>query len=210
VDIVKGNMGWIEVIVGPMFSGKSEELIRRLRRAEIGRQRVQIFKPVIDQRYAKNGIVSHSGLEIASELVETGGEILDKVAPRTEVIGIDEAQFLGDAVVEACTKLADLGKRVIVAGLDTDFMGRPFEPMPHLLAVAEEITKLLAICMRCGNPAVHTQRLVASDELIVVGATGMYEARCRRCFEPFLAQQKIEQENRESSAAPSANAGTAP
>ncbi|MGD0965725.1 MAG: thymidine kinase [Candidatus Acidiferrales bacterium] len=193
MDIVKGNMGWIEVIVGPMFSGKSEELIRRLRRAEIGRQRVQIFKPVIDQRYAKNGIVSHSGLEIASELVHGGTEILEKVAPRTEVIGVDEAQFLGESIVDVCSRLAELGKRVIVTGLDTDFMGRPFEPMPRLLAVAEEITKLLAICMRCGNPAVHTQRLVASEELIVVGAGGMYEARCRRCFEPQLAQQKLEE-----------------
>jgi len=196
VDIVKGNMGWIEVIVGPMFSGKSEELIRRLRRAEYGKQRVQIFKPVIDQRYSKNGIVSHSGLEIASELISTGSEILDRVAPRTEVVGIDEAQFLGDSILDACSRLADLGKRVIVTGLDTDFMGRPFEPMPRLLAVAEEITKLLAICMRCGNPAVHTQRLVASEELIVVGATGMYEARCRRCFEPQLAHQKIEEQDR--------------
>lgn len=194
MDIVKGNMGWIEVIVGPMFSGKSEELIRRLRRAEIGKQRVQIFKPVIDQRYAKNGIVSHSGLEIPSELVHDGSEVLQKVTPRTEVVGIDEAQFLGENIVADCTRLADLGKRVIVTGLDTDFMGRPFEPMPRLLAVAEEITKLLAICMRCGNPAVHTQRLVASEELIVVGASGMYEARCRRCFEPQLAQQKIEEE----------------
>jgi thymidine kinase len=194
VDIVKGNMGWIEVVVGPMFSGKSEELIRRLRRAEIARQRVQIFKPVIDQRYAKNGIISHSGLEIASELVTSGEEVLSKVAARTEVVGIDEAQFLGETLVDSCVKLADLGKRVIVAGLDTDFMGRPFEPMPLLLAVAEEIHKLLAICVRCGNPAVHTQRLVASEELIVVGAGGMYEARCRRCFEPQLAQQKIEEE----------------
>jgi thymidine kinase len=196
VDIVKGNMGWIEVIVGPMFSGKSEELIRRLRRAEIGKQRVQIFKPVIDQRYSKNGIVSHSGLEIPSALVTTGAEILEKVAPRTEVVGIDEAQFLGEGIVVVCARLAELGKRVIVAGLDTDFMGRPFEPMPRLLAVAEEITKLLAICMQCGNPAVHTQRIVASEELIVVGASGMYEARCRRCFEPQLAQQKIEEQEK--------------
>src|SRR6202021_581109 len=161
--------------------------------AEIGKQRVQIFKPLIDQRYAKNGIVAHLGLEIASELVQTGSEILDKVQARTEVVGIDEAQFLGESVVESCVKLADLGKRVIVAGLDTDFMGRPFEPIPRLLAVAEEITKLLAICMRCGNPAVHTQRLVASEELIVVGAGGMYEARCRRCFEPQLAHEKIQE-----------------
>jgi thymidine kinase len=194
VDIVKGNMGWVEVIVGPMFSGKSEELIRRLRRAEIARQRVQIFKPVIDQRYSTNEIVSHSGLGIPSDLVQTAPDILQKVEPRTEVVGIDEAQFLGEGLVEVCTHLADMGKRVIVAGLDTDFMGRPFDPMPRLLAVAEEITKLLAICVRCGNPAVHTQRLVASEELIVVGAGGMYEARCRRCFEPQLATQKAEEE----------------
>jgi len=192
VDIVKGNMGWIEVVVGPMFSGKSEELIRRLRRAEIARQRVQIFKPAIDERYAANEIISHSGLGIPSDNVTKAGEIMEKVQPRTEVIGIDEAQFLGDEVVDVCTKLANLGKRVIVTGLDTDFRGRPFEPMPRLLAIAEEITKLLAICVRCGNPAVHTQRLVESEELVVVGATGMYEARCRRCFEPnpALAKEK--------------------
>jgi len=192
VDIVKGNMGWIEVIVGPMFSGKSEELIRRLKRAEIARQRVQIFKPLIDQRYAANGIVSHSGLDIGADNVGTAADVLSRVEPRTEVIGIDEAQFLGEGVVDVCTKLADMGKRVIVAGLDTDYLGRPFEPIPRLLAVAEEITKLLAICVRCGNPAVHTQRMVASEELIVVGAGGMYEARCRRCFEPQLAHEKVE------------------
>jgi len=194
VDIVKGNMGWIEVVVGPMFSGKSEELIRRLRRAEIARQRVQIFKPVIDQRYATNEIVSHSGLELSSELVKDAEEILTKVEPRTEVVGIDEGQFLGEGLVPVCTKLADLGKRVIVTGLDTDFLGRPFEPIPRLLAVAEEITKLLAICVQCGNPAVHTQRLVASEELIVVGAGGMYEARCRRCFDPQLSAEKAREE----------------
>ena len=192
VDIVKGNMGWSEVIVGPMFSGKSEELIRRLRRAEFARQRVQIFKPAIDQRYAANEIVSHSGLGIPSENVTKAAEILDKVESRTEVVGIDEAQFLGDELVEVCNKLADLGKRVIVTGLDTDYLGRPFEPMPKLLAISEEITKLLAICVRCGNPAVHTQRLVENEELVVVGASGIYEARCRRCFEPNLAQEKKE------------------
>lgn len=188
MDIVKGNMGWIEVVVGPMFSGKSEELIRRLRRAEIARQRVQIFKPAIDSRFAANEIVSHSGLGIPSDNVTKASEILEKLQPRTEVVGIDEAQFLGEEVLDVCTKLANLGKRVIVAGLDTDFRGRPFEPMPRLLAVAEEITKLLAICVRCGNPAVHTQRLVENDELIVVGASDAYEARCRRCFEPNPAQ----------------------
>jgi thymidine kinase len=167
-------------------------LIRRLRRAEIARQRVQIFKPAIDERYAANEITSHSGLGISSDNVTKASEIMDKLSPRTEVIGIDEAQFLGEEIVDVCTKLANLGKRVIVAGLDTDYRGRPFEPMPRLLAIAEEITKLLAICMRCGNPAVHTQRLVESEELIVVGAGGMYEARCRRCFEPnpALAQEK--------------------
>jgi thymidine kinase len=192
VDIVKGNMGWIEVVVGPMFSGKSEELIRRLRRAEIARQRVQIFKPAIDERYAANEIISHSGLGIPSDAISKASEIMEKLSARTEVVGIDEAQFLGEEILDVCTRLADLGKRVIVAGLDTDFRGRPFEPMPRLLAIAEEITKLLAICVRCGNPAVHTQRLVESEELIIVGATGMYEARCRRCFEPnpALAQQK--------------------
>ena len=192
MDIVKGNMGWIEVVVGPMFSGKSEELIRRLRRAEIARQRVQIFKPAIDERYAVNEIISHSGLGIPSDNVSKAEEIMGKVQPRTEVIGIDEAQFLGEGVVDACTQLANLGKRVIVAGLDTDYRGRPFEPMPRLLAVAEEITKLLAICVRCGNPAVHTQRLVESEDLVVVGGGGMYEARCRRCFEPnpALANEK--------------------
>lgn len=193
-------MGWIEVIVGPMFSGKSEELIRRLRRAEIARQRVQIFKPAIDQRYSANGIVSHSGLEIPSDLVRDGAAILNQVEARTEVVGIDEAQFLGESVVMSCMRLADLGKRVIVTGLDTDFMGRPFEPMPQLLVVAEEITKLLAICARCGNPAVHTQRLVASEDLIVVGAGGMYEARCRRCFEPLLASTKVAAEKEKGSA----------
>jgi thymidine kinase len=189
MDLVRGNMGWIEVIVGPMFSGKSEELIRRLRRAEIARKKVQIFKPNIDNRYSKSGIVSHSGLEIQSDPVKDADEIVGKINILTEVVGIDEGQFLGDNLVIVCQKLAEAGKRVIVSGLDMDYLGRPFEPMPRLLILAEEITKLLAICIRCGNPAVHTQRLVHSDELIVVGAKGMYEARCRRCFEPEVASR---------------------
>jgi thymidine kinase len=171
-----------------MFSGKSEELIRRLRRAEIARQRVQIFKPAIDQRYSEDHIVSHSELKIRSECVKDIHEFQAKLDIRTEVIGIDEAQFLGMEVVDVVIRLADMGKRVIIAGLDTDYLGRPFHPMPELLAIADEITKDLAICMRCGNPAKHTQRLVASEDLIVVGAAGMYEARCRRCFEPNLAK----------------------
>jgi thymidine kinase len=206
LDIVTGNMGWIEVIVGPMFSGKSEELIRRLKRAEIARQRVQIFKPQLDNRYSVTEIVSHSGLGIRSEIVKDAAEVLARVEARTEVIGIDEAQFLGEALVKVCNQLADAGKRVIVSGLDTDYLGRPFDPMPRLLAEAEEITKLLAICMRCGNPAAHTQRLVASDDLIVVGAGGMYEARCRRCFEPQLAHEKVEAEKAVKSIAAGASA----
>ena len=184
----KGNLGWIEVICGPMFSGKSEELIRRLRRAEIARQRVQIFKPGADQRYADDHIVSHSDLKIRSELVRDAVDFDGKLDPRTEVIGIDEAQFMGMGLVDSVVRLADLGKRILIAGLDTDYLGRPFHPIPELLAVADEITKTLAICMQCGNPAKHTQRLVASEDLIVVGASGTYEARCRRCFEPNLSK----------------------
>jgi thymidine kinase len=187
MNFAKGSIGWIEVVCGPMFSGKSEELIRRLRRAEIARQRVQIFKPQVDERYSANHIVSHSELKIRSESVKDAAELMSRVDLRTEIIGIDEAQFLGAEVIDAVVRLADMSKRVIIAGLDTDYLGRPFHPMPELLAVADEITKTLAICMQCGNPAKHTQRLVESEELVVVGAAGMYEARCRRCFEPNLA-----------------------
>ena len=186
MNFAKGSIGWIEVVCGPMFSGKSEELIRRLRRAEIARQRVQIFKPRIDERYSADHIVSHSELKIRSEAVKNPAELMARVDLRTEIIGIDEAQFLGPEVVDAVVRLADMSKRVIIAGLDTDYLGRPFHPMPELLAVADEITKTLAICMQCGNPAKHTQRLNSSEELVVEGATGMYEARCRRCFEPNL------------------------
>lgn len=189
MNIVKGNMGWIEVICGPMFSGKSEELIRLLKRAEIARQRVQIFKPIIDVRYSNDEIVSHSDLRIKSEVVNSADEIMDRVSPRTEVIGVDEANFMGPGLVDVATRLADLGKRVLIAGLDTDYLGRPFEPIPTLLALAEQITKTLAICVRCGNPAKFTQRLIASDDLIVVGATGMYESRCRRCFEAGVPKE---------------------
>ena len=190
MNFARSGIGWMEVICGPMFSGKSEELIRRLRRAEIARQRVQIFKPGIDQRFSDDHIVSHSDLKIRSENVQTGADVMARVDVRTEVIGIDEAQFLGMEIIDAALKLADMGKRIIIAGLDTDYLGRPFHPMPELLAVADEITKTLAICVQCGNPAKHTQRLVASEDLIVVGASGLYEARCRRCFEPNLARQE--------------------
>ncbi len=189
MDIVSGNLGWIEVICGPMFSGKSEELIRRLRRAKIARKRVQVFKPELDNRYSREEIVSHGDSRMKSEVVVSASEILGKLDWRTQVIGIDEANFMGEDVIEVAQQLADTGKQVLIAGLDTDFMGRPFRPIPDLLALAESITKTLAICMRCGNPAKHTQRLVESEDLIVVGAAGMYEARCRRCFEPGMPKQ---------------------
>jgi thymidine kinase len=190
MDVVRhpNNQGWIEVIVGSMFSGKSEELIRRLRRAQIARQNVQIFKPYVDTRYSHEHIVSHSEMRIPSVPVTTARELLAQVQPNTEVVGIDEGQFFDAELPAVCNALADQGKRVIVAGLDKDFLGKPFEPMPQLLAIAEYITKTLAICMVCGNPANHTQRLVPSGDRVLLGATGTYEARCRKCFDPHLAE----------------------
>jgi thymidine kinase len=189
MDVVRQpNHGWIEVIVGSMFSGKSEELIRRLRRAQIARQRVQIFKPLIDTRYAADHIVSHSDMRIASGAVSDSSQLLDQVEEATEVVGIDEGQFFDQGLPAVCTALADRGKRVIVAGLDQDYLGKPFDPMPQLLSIAEFITKTHAICMVCGNPANHTQRLVHSGDRVLVGATGLYEARCRRCFDPELTK----------------------
>jgi thymidine kinase len=182
--LVKTHLGWIEVICGSMFSGKSEELIRRLRRAIIAKQRVQIFKPVVDSRYSDEAIVSHSEMRLPSISVADSEELFRKVDHRTEVVGIDEAQFFDDGIVAVCERLADQGKRVVVAGLDKDYRGAPFGPIPRLMAVAEDVTKTLAICVRCGAPANNTQRLVESDELVVVGAQGVYEARCRRCYEP--------------------------
>jgi thymidine kinase len=189
MDVIRHqpNQGWIEVVVGSMFSGKSEELIRRLRRAQIARQKVQIFKPKIDTRYADEHIVSHSEMRILSVPVASSRELLEQVADDTEVVGIDEGQFFDLELPMICNTLADRGKRVIVAGLDQDYLGKPFEPMPQLLAIAEYITKTLAICMVCGNPANHTQRLIASEDRVLLGAQGLYEARCRRCFDPFLA-----------------------
>jgi thymidine kinase len=174
--------GWIEVIAGSMYSGKTEELIRRLRRAQIARQRVEIFKPQIDDRYSLDAIVSHSELRIPSRSVRSAREIL-RWADEAEVIGIDEGQFLGPGLVRVCDLLARRGKRVIVAGLDQDYRGRPFEPMPELLAVAEYITKTLAICMVCGAPANRTYRKKNRGGRVVVGGTDLYEARCRRCFQ---------------------------
>jgi thymidine kinase len=190
MDVVRQPLhGWIEVIVGSMFSGKSEELIRRLRRAQIARQRVQIFKPQVDTRYAADHIVSHSEMREAASAVRDSRELLEQVDAATEVVGIDEGQFFDQGLPAAVTALADQGKRVIVAGLDQDYLGKPFEPMPQLLSIAEFITKTHAICMVCGNPANHTQRLVHSGDRVLVGASGLYEARCRRCFDPHLTRE---------------------
>jgi thymidine kinase len=181
------HTGWIEVITGSMFSGKSEELIRRLRRAQIARQKVQIFKPKFDNRYADGEIVSHSAMRMSSDNVASSADLLREVEADTEVVGIDEGQFFDDGLPAVCNSLADQGKRVIVAGLDQDYLGKPFEPMPQLLAIAEYITKTLAICMVCGSPANHTQRLVASSDRLLLGAQGTYEARCRACYDPNLS-----------------------
>jgi thymidine kinase len=190
MDVVRRqpHQGWIEVITGSMFSGKSEELIRRIRRAQIARQKVQVFKPHFDTRYAPDHIVSHSDIRIPSANVTSARALLESVEQDTEVVGIDEGQFFDLELPMVCNTLADSGRRVIVAGLDQDYLGKPFEPMPQLLAIAEYITKTLAICMVCGNPANHTQRLVASSDRVLLGAQGTYEARCRHCFDPRLGQ----------------------
>ncbi len=190
---VRPGGGRIEVVAGPMFSGKSEELIRLLRRAAIARQRVQVFKPKLDNRYSDDDVVSHSQLRIPCEVVERAQDVLAKLDPRTEVVGIDEGQFFDDELAKVCTHLASLGKRVVVAGLDMDYRGVPFGPMPVLLAIAEEVHKIQAICSRCGAPASYTQRLTENENRVLVGATGVYEARCRRCHEPEGASHGWEQ-----------------
>jgi len=177
------NTGWIEVVCGCMYSGKTEELIRRLRRAQIAKQKVMIFKPRIDNRYSSDQIVSHSEQSLASTVIDKPLEILE-LAKNAQVVGVDEGQFFSSEIVQVCEELANQGKRVIVAGLDQDYRGKPFEPIPQLLALAEYITKTLAICMVCGNPADKTQRITQQQERVVVGARGVYEARCRKCFVP--------------------------
>ena len=184
---VPSNTGWIEVIAGCMFSGKTEELIRRLRRAKIAKQNVKIFKPKIDTRFSDTKIVSHSEQALPSILIEDINEII-KLSKDAQVIGIDEAQFFSSDIVDICNKLADDGKRVIVAGLDQDYKGIPFEPMPQLLSIAEYITKTLAICVECGNPADKTQRKTESSERVIVGASDIYEARCRKCH--YIPEEK--------------------
>ena len=181
--------GCIEVVCGPMYSGKSEELIRRIRRAEIAKQKVQVFKPTIDDRYDKQDIVSHRGDKIQGIPISRSEEILNYLDDDTEVIGIDEVQFFDDGIIKVVNKLADENKRVIVAGLDTDFRGEPFNVMPQLMAIAEFVDKITAICMKCGNPATKTQRLIDgkpadyNDPIVLIGAKESYEARCRNCHE---------------------------
>lgn len=188
-DTRRTDTGWIEVICGSMFSGKSEELIRRLRRAKIAKQKVIAFKPRIDDRYDDEDIVSHDERRIESIRIDDASEIPGYVGPDVQVVGIDEGQFLGASLPGVCEDLANRGMRVIVAGLDQDYLGRPFEPMPALLAVAEYITKTLAVCMQCGKPANRTQRITGSTERVVVGASEVYEARCRHCFDPQMAAE---------------------
>ncbi len=186
--------GWIEVIAGSMFSGKSEELIRRLRRAKIARQKVQVFKPEVDSRFANDHIVSHSEMRHESANSRSAAEVLAKVDPDTEVVGIDEGQFFDNELVSVANELARRGVRVIIAGLDQDYTGKPWEPMPQLLAIAEYITKTHAICMKCGQPANYSQRTFESEERVAVGASGMYEARCRQCFVPHADAPTVHSE----------------
>lgn len=182
MDYFRNEGGWIEVICGSMFSGKSEELIRRVRRAQLARQAVQIFQPAMDTRYSMTHVTSHSDMRIEAEPASSATELMSKVQPTTTVVGIDEAQFFDNGLIDICTLLANEGRRVIVAGLDQDYLGKPFEPMPQLLAIAEHITKTHAICMKCGNLANYSQRLSKDTERVVLGASESYEARCRRCF----------------------------
>lgn len=176
-----GGHGWIEVITGSMFSGKTEELIRRLKRARIAKQQVEIFKPRIEVRYSMEEVVSHDENAIQSTPVDSSANIL-LLASGVEVVGIDEAQFFDDGLVDVCNQLADSGIRVIIAGLDMDYKGVPFGPIPGLMSIAEYVTKVHAICVRCGNLANYTHRLSQDDKLIVLGETDIYEPLCRICY----------------------------
>ena len=190
------NSGWIEVIAGPMYSGKSEELIRRIRRVKIAKKNVRVFKPLIDNRYGSGDVVSHSGDSIEAISIDHPEEIIKKIDKKTDVVGIDEIQFFHKDIVGICEELANDNKRVIVAGLDRDFRGEPFTPVPELLARAEYVDKLTAICVKCGEPASRTQRLINgrpayySDSIIMVGAQEIYEARCRNCHQVWKKEER--------------------
>ena len=181
--------GWIEVICGSMFSGKTEELIRRLKRANFAHQRVQIFKPALDVRYSDKNVVSHDRNSIESNNVDSSQNIL-LLATDVDVIGIDEVQFFDDGIVDVCNQLADRGVRVICAGLDMDYLGKPFGPMPALMAVAEHVTKVHAICVKCGQPAHHSHRISGGDKLVMLGEQDKYEPLCRHCFNAAMTAEK--------------------
>ena len=181
--------GRIEVICGSMFSGKTEELIRRMKRAKFAKQRVEIFKPAIDTRYSEEDVVSHDSHSIASTPIDSSASIL-LFTSEIDVVGIDEAQFFDESLIQVAQELADKGKRVIIAGLDTDYMGKPFGPIPGLMAIAEDVQKVHAICVRCGNLANHSHRLTKSHKLVVLGEKDVYEPLCRQCFNEALAQEK--------------------
>jgi thymidine kinase len=193
----KPTGGWIEVVCGSMFSGKTEELIRRVHRAQIARQKVQVFKPAIDTRYAERGVASHNGLQVEALPVENTAQIRLLIEPDTTVVALDEVQFFDDGAVSLCEELAGRGARVIVAGLDMDFRGEPFGPMPMLMARAERVDKLQAICVVCGGPASRTQRLIDGqpaaydDPVILVGAQEVYEARCRGCHRVRMTNERV-------------------
>jgi thymidine kinase len=189
-DLDSYRGGWIEIIAGGMFSGKSEELIRRLRRALIARQRIQVFKPIIDDRFALEEVVSRDERRLKASAVATSAELLSNVEIGIQVVGIDEVQFFDDGIVDVCMQLADAGIRVIAAGLDQDYLRRPFGPMPALLSVAEEISKMHAVCVRCSGAAHYSQRIAGGDSQVEVGDS-TYEARCRACYEPY--RQKDEE-----------------
>ena len=181
--------GWIEVICGSMFSGKTEELIRRLKRAKFANQKVEIFKPRIDVRYSEEEVVSHDANALRSTPVDSARNIL-LMTSDVDIVGIDEAQFFDDGIIEVCRELADSGVRVIVAGLDMDYTGKPFGPMPALMATAEYVTKVHAICVRCGNLAHHSHRLTQDEKLVMLGETDSYEAICRHCFKELVRNRK--------------------
>jgi Thymidine kinase len=184
--------GCIEVVCGSMFSGKTEELIRRLRRAQFAHQEIAIFKPVIDKRYSDVEVVSHDSHKITSTPVASPAGILERVGPEVQVVGVDEAQFFDDSLVDVCQTLADRGVRVIVAGLDTDYLGQPFGPMPRLMAIAEDVQKVHAICVRCGALANHSHRLSANEDLVLLGEKDVYEPLCRDCFNAARAREEEE------------------
>lgn len=184
----RGKSGCIEVVCGSMFSGKTEELIRRIRRAQFANQKIAIFKPAIDTRYSDVKVVSHDAHSVVSEPVSDASVML-AVPDDVEVVGVDEAQFFGENLVEVCQELANRGKRVIVAGLDTDFLGKPFGPMPALMAVAEDVQKVHAICVKCGALANHSHRLNKSEDLVLLGVQDIYEPLCRECYNAARARE---------------------